>query len=89
MQYFVYKIVFIVCKRYSTMKSRFHLKIMLLPMKKISTLISSEAESMSVNVENSRCEMSPKADTIERIRRFARVAFSDAALAGMPLIILN
>lgn len=62
----------------------------LLPMKKISTIISSNAESMSVKTrDNDQFELSPKSDTLEKIRRFARVAFSDAALAGMPLIILN
>lgn len=31
----------------------------------------------------------PKAATLERIRQFARVAFSDSALVGMPALILN
>lgn len=60
-------------------------------MKKISTLISSEAESVSIKVNGmtKEAEMSPKTDTLDKLRRLARVAFSDAALTGMPLIILN
>ncbi len=60
-------------------------------MKEISTLISSDAETMKVKDDcNKNCyEMSPKADTLERLRSLARVAFSDTALPGMPLIILN
>lgn len=60
-------------------------------MKEISTLISIEAETMNAKADcNDGCyEMSPKADTIERLRHLARVAFSDTTLPGMPLIILN
>lgn len=60
-------------------------------MKEFSTLISFEAETMNAKADCSDgCyEMSPKADTVERLRHLARVAFSDAALSGMPLIILN
>lgn len=61
-------------------------------MKKISTLISFDVESAPANVGEKiemQDEMSPKVDTLKKLRAFARAAFSDTALTGLPLIILN
>lgn len=62
-------------------------------MEKNSTLFSPDSESFSVKVKLSEGKTNgqeyPKPATIRRICQFARAAFSDAALDGMPAIVLN
>lgn len=60
-------------------------------MKKNSTLFSPGSQSVSLHVELKPKDgaIAPKQATLERIRLFARAAFSDPSIAGMPAIILN
>lgn len=64
-----------------------------LPMKNDSTLLSQRTDLMSMHcrtgagAKSKNCN--PKPDTLERIRQYARVAFSDTALAAFPVIVLN
>lgn|GEM_PF-3523210 len=59
-------------------------------MEKNSTLLTPASDGISVPVETKMNDTAePKAATIQRICQFARAAFSDASLAGMPVIVLN
>lgn len=55
-----------------------------------STLFTPASDGISVPVETKMNDTAgPKAATIRQICDFARAAFSDASLAGMPVIVLN
>ena len=70
-------------------------------MEKNSTLFTPASDGVSVPVETKMNDIAENARTpyleiareygatIQRICQFARAAFSDASLAGMPVIVLN
>ncbi len=60
-------------------------------MEKNSTLLHYMADTRSADtkLKNNDNRSQPKASTIHNLCMFARVAFSDTALAGVPAIVLN